>query len=69
MNENLVDALLLNTTRIGHGYAVAKDPVVLEYIKKNDIALEINPISSQASILFALRVRLLSHRFISILIR
>ena len=51
VNENLTDALLLNSTSIGHGYAVAKDPVVLESIKKNDIALEINPISGQASIL------------------
>ena len=51
VNGNLIDALLLNTTRIGHGYAAAKNPVALKYIMENDIALEINPISNQVSII------------------
>ena len=52
MNGNIVDAMLLNATRIGHGYAAAKNPVVLKYIMENEVALEINPISNQVSIIF-----------------
>lgn len=44
---NLVDAILLGTKRIGHGYAVAKHPVVMEEIKKRNIAIEVCPISHQ----------------------
>lgn len=44
---NLVDAILLNTTRIGHGYALHKHPTLMKRVKEQDIALEINPISNQ----------------------
>jgi len=44
---NLVDALLLNTTRIGHGYALVKHPVLKEKIRQRGIAVEVNPISNQ----------------------
>ncbi|XP_063976169.1 adenosine deaminase 2-like [Diachasmimorpha longicaudata] len=46
-DDNLIDAVLLNTKRIGHGYAIVKHPKVLDYVKKNKIAIEICPISNQ----------------------
>jgi len=44
---NLIDAVLLNTTRIGHGYALTHHPQVLHNVMQNDIAIEVNPISNQ----------------------
>ncbi|ALC46795.1 Adgf-C [Drosophila busckii] len=44
---NLLDALLLNTTRIGHGFALAKHPLLMNAVKTRQIAVEINPISNQ----------------------
>ncbi|KAJ8925011.1 hypothetical protein NQ315_001176 [Exocentrus adspersus] len=44
---NLFDAVLLNTTRIGHGYAILKHPLLQEMVKARGIALEISPISNQ----------------------
>nr|XP_006821882.1 PREDICTED: adenosine deaminase CECR1-like [Saccoglossus kowalevskii] len=46
-DENLIDALMLNTSRIGHGYAATKHPEVLLELKQRDIPLEVNPISNQ----------------------
>lgn len=45
-DENLVDAIVLNTKRIGHGYAIIKHPLLIEEIKKRNIALEVNVISN-----------------------
>lgn len=42
-----IDAVLLGTERIGHGYALTKHPAVLEFIKRRGIAVEVNPISNQ----------------------
>ncbi|KAK3769223.1 hypothetical protein RRG08_005170 [Elysia crispata] len=47
VDENLLDALLLNTTRIGHGYALAKHPELADFVKSRGIAVEVNPISNQ----------------------
>jgi len=47
VDNNLVDAVLLNTTRIGHGYAIAHHPKVLQAVYRNKIAIEINPIANQ----------------------
>uniref|UniRef100_A0A336LR32 Adenosine deaminase n=1 Tax=Culicoides sonorensis TaxID=179676 RepID=A0A336LR32_CULSO len=47
VDENLVDAILLGTKRIGHGFASVKHPKVLEEIKRRDIAIEICPVSNQ----------------------
>ncbi|XP_071121161.1 adenosine deaminase 2-like [Mytilus edulis] len=46
-DDNLIDAVLLNTTRIGHGYALTKHPKVLQAVKQKQIAIEVNPISNQ----------------------
>ncbi|KAH8327271.1 hypothetical protein KR074_009192, partial [Drosophila pseudoananassae] len=44
---NLLDALLLNTTRIGHGYALVKHPIIMSAMKNRKIAVEVCPISNQ----------------------
>ncbi|XP_032329301.1 adenosine deaminase 2 isoform X1 [Camelus dromedarius] len=44
---NLLDALLLNSTRIGHGFALSKHPAVWADSWKKDIPVEVCPISNQ----------------------
>lgn len=44
---NLVDALLLNSKRIGHGFALARHPYIMEHMKKRGICLEVCPISNE----------------------
>jgi len=51
VDMNLFDAILLNTSRIGHGFAITKHPVVMEIIKQKNIAIEVCPISNQVNIL------------------
>ncbi|XP_035913312.1 adenosine deaminase 2-like isoform X2 [Anopheles stephensi] len=46
-DDNLFDAVLLGTKRIGHGYALLKHPVLLKMVKDQDICVEINPVSNQ----------------------
>lgn len=45
-DENLMDAILLGTKRIGHAYALVKHPNLMEAVRKQDIALEINVLSN-----------------------
>ncbi|CAG9565330.1 unnamed protein product [Danaus chrysippus] len=45
-DENLADAIALNTKRIGHAFAIAKHPLLMEEIKKKDIAIEVNVVSN-----------------------
>ena len=47
VDENLIDAILLNTTRIGHGYAILKHPEVKRIAKERGVAVEVCPISNQ----------------------
>nr|KAG5693872.1 hypothetical protein BaRGS_009928 [Batillaria attramentaria] len=47
VDYNLVDALLLNSTRIGHGYALYKHPHLMNMVKDRNIAVEVNPLSHQ----------------------
>uniref|UniRef100_A0A2H1W0Y1 Adenosine deaminase n=1 Tax=Spodoptera frugiperda TaxID=7108 RepID=A0A2H1W0Y1_SPOFR len=46
VDENLVDAILLGSKRIGHGYALTKHPSLMSAVMKKDIALEVNVISN-----------------------
>lgn len=45
-NHNIVDAILLGTKRIGHGFALAKHPHLQELVKKNNICIECCPVSN-----------------------
>lgn len=38
---------MIGSHRIGHGYALAKHPKLIDLIKKKNIAIEVNPISNQ----------------------
>ncbi|KAK6973684.1 hypothetical protein BgiMline_024912, partial [Biomphalaria glabrata] len=44
---NLVDALLLNATRVGHAYVLNKHPRLMKLYKDRDIPLEVQPLSNQ----------------------
>lgn len=46
-NENLYDAVLLGTRRIGHGIALPRHPVLLDRVRERGIAVEVCPISNQ----------------------
>ncbi|CAF0966613.1 unnamed protein product [Didymodactylos carnosus] len=45
--ENIYDALVLRTHRIGHGLSLAKRPDMYQYIRDRQIAIEICPASNQ----------------------
>jgi adenosine deaminase len=44
---NLVDALLLGSKRIGHGFALSRHPYIMEQMKARNICLELCPISNE----------------------
>ncbi|KAF4959976.1 hypothetical protein FGADI_1250 [Fusarium gaditjirri] len=44
---NLIDALLLKSKRIGHGFALAKHPYVMQHMKERGVCLELCPISNE----------------------
>lgn len=46
-DANLIDAILMNTKRVGHGYSLYKHPTLWTIVREKDIALEISPISNQ----------------------
>lgn len=45
-DENMIDAVLLGSKRIGHAYALMKHPMILAAVNEKDIALEVNVISN-----------------------
>ncbi|XP_028176429.1 adenosine deaminase 2-like [Ostrinia furnacalis] len=45
-DENLIDAIVLGSRRIGHGFAISKHPYLIQEIVKRDIALEVNVVSN-----------------------
>lgn len=45
-NQNLFDALLLGSKRIGHGFNIALHPKLVEYAIQEDVCLEVCPISN-----------------------
>jgi len=45
--DNIFDAILLNTTRIGHGYDLKDYPFLMDIVKTNGICIEVCPISNQ----------------------
>ena len=45
--DNLYDAILLGTKRIGHGYNLFLFPTLMDMVKEKDICVEISPLSNQ----------------------
>ncbi|CAF9927810.1 MAG: hypothetical protein GOMPHAMPRED_004497 [Gomphillus americanus] len=46
-DNNLFDAILLGTRRIGHGYSLYKHPLLIEMVKEKKILVESCPISNE----------------------
>lgn len=46
-DSNLYDALLLGTKRIGHGFSLAKHPLLIQMCKERGVAIEVCPISNE----------------------
>jgi len=46
-NENVLDAILLDARRIGHGLSLFKHPLLMKIAKDRGIAVEVCPISNQ----------------------
>ncbi|XP_057656697.1 adenosine deaminase 2-like [Diorhabda carinulata] len=50
---NIIDAVLLNSSRIGHGFGLNKHPVVTRLAKDKNICVELCPISNQVLMLIS----------------
>lgn len=46
-DANLVDALLLKSKRIGHGFALDKHPLIMQRMRNQGICVELCPISNE----------------------
>ncbi|CAK7225028.1 hypothetical protein SBRCBS47491_005752 [Sporothrix bragantina] len=47
VDGNLIDALLLNSKRIGHGFALPRHPHILQEMKRKNVCVEVCPISNE----------------------
>mmetsp|Transcript_9388 Transcript_9388/g.16995 ORF Transcript_9388/g.16995 Transcript_9388/m.16995 type:complete len:469 (-) Transcript_9388:226-1632(-) len=45
--EQIIDCILVGCRRIGHGFALARHPALIEEVKRKGMSLECNPISNQ----------------------
>ena len=45
-NENMFDAVIFGTKRIGHGFNLALHPYLVEKVKEANISLEVCPLSN-----------------------
>ncbi len=61
---NLLDALLLNSRRIGHGFALPKHPLVLQRLRAQSVCVELCPISNE---ILGLTPRVNGHAMYSLL--
>lgn len=65
-DNNLFDALLLGTRRIGHGYSLYKHPLLIDMVKEKKILVESCPISNEV---LRLSSSILSHSLPALLSR
>lgn len=61
---NLVDALLLGSKRIGHGFALPRHPYIMDQMKRRNICVEVCPISNE---ILGLTPRISGHSMYSLL--
>ncbi|KIV82810.1 hypothetical protein PV11_04886 [Exophiala sideris] len=65
-DNNLFDAILLGTRRIGHGYSLYKHPLLIDMVKEKKILVESCPISNE---ILRLSSSILSHSLPALLSR
>ncbi|KAK3710750.1 hypothetical protein LTR37_010169 [Vermiconidia calcicola] len=66
VDENLFDAVLLGTRRIGHGFSLYKHPLLIDMVKEKKILIESCPISNEV---LRLTSGILSHPLPALLTR
>jgi adenosine deaminase CECR1 len=65
-DENLFDAVILNTRRIGHGFSLFKHPLLIDMVKEKKILVESCPVSNEV---LRLTSSILSHPLPALLAR
>ena len=66
VDENLFDAVILGTRRIGHGFSLYKHPLLIDMVKDKKVLVESCPISNEA---LRLTASILSHPLPALLAR